>query len=1007
MRKHNFVKALLVTALVLTAGVMFGSSKVSALSGYGFFGTGSNCTYLPPAGYCPNDASFGYNDVLTGRSYPSGDGAALSVSTTQSSSSLKSYIIGHVEYLLDHGSTQDRTGAAFIIDDMANASHDRTPSPTVIQNWEDKINNPAVQAVVVSADPNNYSTSTSFYDPAKNDDFFAKQNSGARYLVVFRNASNPSQTYYVIEVACGNPLGGLPGLPSPSIFSLTGTASTNGNTSVQPGDTVTFNFSVKNSGSAAASGIAISENLTGTVVNTVGKFGTGTTNIGAGSTYTDNYVSGSNNKYTIPKDAQPGDKFCGVITFKPASSTNPGMGTSNTDACYVVGQNPIIKDGCPALPSGTNVKSIPVSYFPYGEPSDSQPSNPTPGKRYATRSVTGHTIVSAKDVNTGTVLPVDSSKNTIDFSSSVLAYPYDSNTASYTYTNDYTLTVYEWQIDSTTGKGSWKQISSAPKVSTVHPNPNPPFYEGAAPTKTLGECYNRNFTVQQPPATDVTLVKLQPSYEDPTKAVINTVISVKFSLDGPALPNPLRTDMSVKGLTYSGTYYIKRANGMISSLGTSTYNSISAASASNNSDPPVTTPYSPPTLTIHTGIDSTGLQAGDRVCATFKITYEKGEVDEGGNIKSGTGSVKSSTSDVTNCSSPVINEPTFKVFNNNVSAGGDFETAASCDGGPVSPLGYGSVTGYFNYSSDFGNHFGSSADLSVLALKQVTGFGSKMFNYSNKPYGRTFANTGSISKSADVPPLGGYYATGAHCLPAFKVTRAADHPVPASGQINLGPGKNDSGVFVASNGGDPSVVRNVSIRNNPGKIRKDTVVYVDGNIYIGEHSGSNSDIELDQTQFGPDTPSVTVIANGGNIYIDSTVKNLDGIYVAQKVGGKGGEIFTCYDNGKPPLGDEQAVEGNPSYDQYSYCKNQLVVHGAFLATKVHLQRTYGSLRDEKSGTPARCSNGDLSVLFENRRSCGAEVFDFSPELYLGHQPVTSIDFSGTTYDAITSLPPVL
>src|SRR5262249_479368 len=46
--------------------------------------------------------------------------------------------------------------------------------------------------------------------------------------------------------------------------------------------------------------------------------------------------------------------------------------------------------------------------------------------------------------------------------------------------------------------------------------------------------------------------------------------------------------------------------------------------------------------------------------------------------------------------------------------------------------------------------------------------------------------------------------------------------------------------------------------------------------------------------------------------------------------------------------------GPVTSNSYSACKNQLLVHGNFLADKIKLGRTFGSLRDEEPnpGTPA-------------------------------------------------------
>lgn len=115
----------------------------------------------------------------------------------------------------------------------------------------------------------------------------------------------------------------------------------------------------------------------------------------------------------------------------------------------------------------------------------------------------------------------------------------------------------------------------------------------------------------------------------------------------------------------------------------------------------------------------------------------------------------------------------------------------------------------------------------------------------------------------------------------------------------------------------------------------------------------------------------------GNIFIDRRVSQLNGIYVAQpRVGSLegGGNIYTCTNGGS-----KYAVT-----DLYSNCQTLLTVNGAFIAKKVHLQRT--------SGTAIR---GET-----------AEQFNYLPEVWLTSWPKNS-SADSLKYDSIISLPPVL
>jgi hypothetical protein len=141
----------------------------------------------------------------------------------------------------------------------------------------------------------------------------------------------------------------------------------------------------------------------------------------------------------------------------------------------------------------------------------------------------------------------------------------------------------------------------------------------------------------------------------------------------------------------------------------------------------------------------------------------------------------------------------------------------------------------------------------------------------------------------------------------------------------------------------------------------------------------------------------------GDIRIDPGVTQLDGLFVAQPGDFGGGTISTCANSGGSFVGG-----------LLSTCRHQLLVNGAFVAQKVNLLRSYGSLRNSYSGetyngtrpSGSTCSQdaGPASFLTTD---CAAEVFNFGPEMYLMHPSVTPS--SGPTkgiWDYVTALPPI-
>jgi hypothetical protein len=146
-------------------------------------------------------------------------------------------------------------------------------------------------------------------------------------------------------------------------------------------------------------------------------------------------------------------------------------------------------------------------------------------------------------------------------------------------------------------------------------------------------------------------------------------------------------------------------------------------------------------------------------------------------------------------------------------------------------------------------------------------------------------------------------------------------------------------------------------------------------------------------------PSFAVVAVGGNIYVDSQVTHLDGLYIAQKVNAAGGKIYDC------ATGSGSLVSAS---QMFNTCNKQLVVNGDFVGDQINLMRTYGSLRDSltnlneniNTSGSRTCNRGSSSV-------CAAEVFNVTPELYMGRWQLTGSNTGAVQYQSFSSLPPVL
>lgn len=192
-------KVSLIALLIIGLSVLFGLSvanTAAALSGTGYF-TGRTGSWTSGYG----------GDVLSGR--PTRN--ALQPGNYDT----KQHFIDFIKNKLANGNTQDKTGAAFIINLMlaSGGLYGKTKNPpsVMITDWENRIKDPNMLMYSVYGDPNSYG-SISFYDSRIVDDFFSSTyyNASSRDLLIFKSGG---VVRFVVEVPCGNPIGGLPGLP--------------------------------------------------------------------------------------------------------------------------------------------------------------------------------------------------------------------------------------------------------------------------------------------------------------------------------------------------------------------------------------------------------------------------------------------------------------------------------------------------------------------------------------------------------------------------------------------------------------------------------------------------------------------------------------------------------------------------------------------------------------------------------------------------------------------------
>lgn len=300
----------------------------------------------------------------------------------------------------------------------------------------------------------------------------------------------------------------------------------------------------------------------------------------------------------------------------------------------------------------------------------------------------------------------------------------------------------------------------------------------------------------------------------------------------------------------------------------------------------------------------------------------------------------------------VANKPYTSVSHGDVSVGGGYGTVDepnSCTANNrASAIGWNRRTA--------NNYSGAGTRHAVYALEAIFDYATAQGSTGAAiPQGLAFANTStSVTNGAFGGRLG-----SVPCIPDYFGRR------PAANQ----PWKNNVSSMSDANGGiyysnTPQVLDGGNINPN-----SNVSVYINGDLHITSNISYPNNFNLTSM------PLFQVVVRG-NIYIEHDVTRLDGIYIAQPNGGSGGAIYTCA-NTTP-----YTVPARTANNFYSTCNTPLTVNGVFTARQVSLMRTHGSLKTSNVG----------------------ETFNYSPAFWI-QQPRGG--GGGSTYDSITSLPPIL
>lgn len=247
------------------------------------------------------------------------------------------------------------------------------------------------------------------------------------------------------------------------------------------------------------------------------------------------------------------------------------------------------------------------------------------------------------------------------------------------------------------------------------------------------------------------------------------------------------------------------------------------------------------------------------------------------------------------------------------------------------------------------NGVGAWADYVTGAANSITNFGSAHINTGTvNGTGLTFANVGGQGLFGQ-----GRCVTDLTTYLSDDTTRTGIFSLPG---VNAWP--TSSGQWVRNG--------NLTISGRTINAGDRFTIFVDGNVTItddvvfGAYNVADKDL----------IPSLIIVATG-DIDIQANVENLHGFYFA------GDEIDTCSNQGS----DLSSL----------VCVDHLTVVGSFVADDIQFRRTYGGV---SGGNP----NGGNSE---------AELFTFSPELYLANHILISETRPQLEIDQLLDLPPVI
>jgi hypothetical protein len=323
---------------------------------------------------------------------------------------------------------------------------------------------------------------------------------------------------------------------------------------------------------------------------------------------------------------------------------------------------------------------------------------------------------------------------------------------------------------------------------------------------------------------------------------------------------------------------------------------------------------------------------------------------------------------LTVCSSGLTYCPYFKTAGSDLFAGGWFTNASSqCVAANYQNPTYGGGAPSNQYTGAVmtfaeASRAGASSDLGAYALGILEGNAPSHYGFVTGPAGTnslSFANTGSYLGSN----WGGLFegaGLNSNCIPNYFDTKSVGATSPGSINLNAAKGVYNVGSTTLGGGTVPAGANIAYFVSGD--------LTITGDVRYAAHTASTS-------------PKFVVVVRG-NIYINHTVQQLDGWYIAQSTAGgtpasNDGRIWTCRDGS---VGSTDDIWIRTS------CKSPLTVNGSLTAKQVN----FGRITENGNPLPA----------------APTEVVNYVPEMALGGGFFNQQNSASGKIQSLISLPPV-